>query len=365
MVRALQAARAVRGYTSPNPWVGAVAVRGDLVAGVGATSPPGGMHAEAAALAAAGPGVDDLYVTLEPCAPFPGKRTPPCADALIDAGVRRVVVALEDPDPHMRGRGIQRLLEAGVQVEVGDGLEEATELLRPYLKHRATGLPYVIAKWASSLDGRTATSTGDSKWITGEAGRARVHEERAWVDAIMSGSGTVVADDPLLTARPGGLTAARQPVRILLDGRGRIRPTARTLSEPGHVIVATTARADAGWKRALVKAGATLVDCEPVSAGVNLEQLFPALGARGIMSIWVEAGSTVLGSLFDGGHVDECWAFLAPIVVGGGGPAAVGGGGVSLIAEAWRLEDVRVEQLGDDVLVRGYAGAWSPYNGLT
>ncbi len=170
MARALAAARQVRGFTSPNPWVGAVIVRDGEILSVGATSPPGGPHAEAAALAATQHARDaDVYVTLEPCAPFPGKRTPPCAQALVEAGVRRVVIALEDPDPGVRGRGIALLRESGIGVEVGDGNTEARALLRPYVKHRQSGLPYVILKFAASLDGRVATASGDSKWVTGEA----------------------------------------------------------------------------------------------------------------------------------------------------------------------------------------------------
>ncbi|HET7737452.1 MAG TPA: bifunctional diaminohydroxyphosphoribosylaminopyrimidine deaminase/5-amino-6-(5-phosphoribosylamino)uracil reductase RibD [Tepidiformaceae bacterium] len=361
MGRALEAAHAVRGYTSPNPWVGAVAVRDDLIVALGATSPPGGPHAEATALAAATGPVDTLYVTLEPCAPFAGKRTPPCSDAIIDSGVRRVVVALEDPDPHMRGRGIERMREAGIDVVVGDGMEEAVTLLRPYLKHRQAGLPYVIAKWAATLDGRTASASGDSKWITGEPARERVHLERAWVDAILVGSATVLADDPALTARPGGELSPHQPVRIILDGRGRTPPTARLFGGPGHVIIATSREADTAWKTAVVAAGAQVIECERDGAGVNLEQLLPALGARGIMSLWVEGGSTVLGSFFDGGHVDEVWAFVAPLILGSGIPA-VGGLGAASISDATRLEDHMIEQVGDDILVRGYTGGWSPYN---
>lgn len=358
MQRALDLAASVRGSTSPNPWVGAVVVREGRVVSEGATAPAGGPHAEAAALAGVNAHGCALYVTLEPCTPFPGKRTPPCAEAIVAAGCRRVVVAMEDPDPGVRGRGTALLREAGIEVEVGDGGEAARDLLRPYTRHRLTGRPYVIAKFAASLDGRTATRTGESKWITGEAARDRAHRERAWVDAILVGSGTVLADDPALTARPGGVTAARQPLRVVLDGRGRTPPGARLLREAGQTLIATTCDADPAWRRAMAEQGAEVWDCG--ASEVDLAQLMDELGARGVLSVWAEGGATVLGALFDGGHVDEVWAFIAPLIIGGDGPGAVGGEGAALVAQAWRLEAPRVEVIGPDVLLRGYTRSWPP-----
>jgi len=366
MSRALEAAAAARGFTSPNPWVGAVVVRDGEIVSVGATSPPGGAHAEAAALAGAPDARGaDVYVTLEPCSPFPGKRTPPCAQALVEAGVRRVVVALEDPDANVRGRGIALLRAAGVVVEVGDGYDQALAQLRPYIKHRQAGLPYVIAKFAASLDGRVATASGDSKWITGEAARDRAHRERAWVDAIMVGSGTVVADDPSLTARPGGQLAPHQPLRIILDARGRVSPEAQLLRQPGHTIVATTAAAPAVWKQKVAAAGAQLIECEAGPGGtggpgINLDQLLSTLAQRGVVSVWAEGGATLLGALVDDGHVDELWAFIAPVVMGGRGLAAVGGEGAQTMADALRLRDAEVEIIPPDLLVHGYTGNWEP-----
>ena len=180
MQRALEAARTVRGRTISNPWVGAVLVRDGVVIGEGATAPPGGDHAEAAAIRNIDARGAELYVTLEPCAPFEGKRTPPCAQAVIESGVGRVVIAMLDPDPRVSGRGAAMLREAGITVDVGDGGAEAVHLIRPFLKHSQTGLPYVIAKFAASLDGRSATASGDSKWITGETAREHSHQQRAW-----------------------------------------------------------------------------------------------------------------------------------------------------------------------------------------
>lgn len=360
MRMALDAARGVRGSTSPNPWVGAVLVRDGHVVSTGATAPPGGPHAEAAALANVDARGADLYVTLEPCSPFDGKRTRPCAELVVEAGVSRVFVAIEDPDPNVAGRGIAMLREAGIEVTVGDGDSEAIELLRPYLKHRRTGLPYVIAKFAASLDGRTATHSGDSKWITGLEARDFAHHQRALVDAIMVGSGTILADDPQLTARPGGVLAPRQPARVVLDSRGRTPPSAAVFAAPGYVIVATTCDAPGAWKRDIAAAGAQVIDCERTDAGLDLDQLLSALGQRGIMSVWAEGGATLLGSLFDTGNVDEVWAFIAPVIIGGPGPGAVGGQGADLVAHASSLRETTVQQVGQDLLVRGYTGNWSP-----
>jgi diaminohydroxyphosphoribosylaminopyrimidine deaminase/5-amino-6-(5-phosphoribosylamino)uracil reductase len=360
MQQALDLAATVRGGHLANPWVGAVVVRDGRAVAVGATQPPGGPHAEAAAIARIDARGATIYVTLEPCAPFEGKRTPPCSDALISAGVARVVVAMLDPDPRVGGRGVERLRAAGIEVEVGDGRDEALTLLRPWLKRQQTGLPYVIAKFAASLDGRTATHTGDSKWITGEPARDLAHQQRAWVDAVLVGSGTVLADDPALTARPAGIQSERQPVRVVVDARGRTPLSARLFGEPGHVIIATTTTSDSAWRKAMGERGAHVIECEPRESGVNLQQLLQGLAQRAVTSIWAEGGGTLLGSLFEEVLVDEVWAFLAPVIIGGSGLPAVGGGGVDLVADASRLRNVTTQQVGDDVLVRGYTGRWSP-----
>lgn len=359
MARALEAATAVRGLTSPNPWVGAVVVRDGRVISVGSTAPTGGPHAEAAAISGVDARGATLYVTLEPCVAFPGKRTEPCADTIITSGLAKVVVALPDPDTNVSGRGIDQLRAAGVEVTIGDGYEAALALLRPYVKHRRTGKPYVIAKFAASLDGRVATVSGESRWITGAAARERAHQERARVDAILAGSGTVLADDPALTARPGGELAPRQPVRVVLDAQGRTSPEARLLAERGKVVIATTDTAPAAWRAAMAGAGAEVLILEPGVRGVNLDQLLTVLGQRGIVTAWVEGGGTLLGSLFEGGQVDETWAFIAPMIIGGDGLPAVAGEGALRLSDAWRLHQSEVEQLGVDLLVRGYVSSIS------
>lgn len=357
---ALDAALGARSRTAMTAWVGAVVVRDGAFVSVGATQPEGGPHAEAVALAAAGNAMGaDLYTTLEPCMPFEGKRNRPCADAIIAAGVRRVVVATQDPDPAVAGKGLAMLRAAGVEVELGDGEAQAMELLRPYIKHRLTGLPYVIAKFAASMDGRSASAGGDSKWITGEAARELAHQQRAWVDGVMVGSSTVLADDPALTARPGGALAEKQPVRIVLDSRGRVSPGARMFKQGGHVIVATGESAPAAWKQAMAEAGAQVIVCESGPAGVNLEQLLAALGQRGMISIWAEGGATLLGSLLEGGHADEVWGFIGPVILGEGAMPAVAGLTAGTMAEALRLSNPVSELVPPDVLIRGYTGSWA------
>jgi diaminohydroxyphosphoribosylaminopyrimidine deaminase/5-amino-6-(5-phosphoribosylamino)uracil reductase len=338
-------------------------VRDGALIAVGATEPPPGRHAERVALDRAGDAARGatLYCTLEPCAPFGGKRTPACSDGISEAGIERVVVAIEDVDPRVAGAGIARLRARGVTVECGVGAKDAAEQLRPYLKHRTTGEPYVIAKFAASLDGRIATASGDSRWITGEAARDRVHRERARVDAIIVGSGTVLADDPALTARPGGVEAPRQPLRVVLDARGRTPPAASIFHQPGSTVVWSTPAAESTWRQAITAAGAELVVAEPGDdGGVHLAQLFQALGRRGVLTAWVEGGAGLLGSLFRDDLVDEVWAFLAPKIIGADGVPAIGGLGLGAISAAPVLRDLRVEPIGDDLLVRAHAGRWQP-----
>lgn len=353
MSRALTNAESARGRTGSNPWVGAVLERDGRAIRESATGESGHPHAEAAVLAGIDARGATLYVTLEPCVPFEGKRTRPCCEEIIASGVEKVVVALPDPDTRVNGRGIATLRAAGISVEVGDGYEEALSALLPYVKHRQTGIPYVTAKFAASLDGRTATATGDSRWITGPEARERVHRERTMVDAIMVGSGTVLADDPALTARPGGQPAARQPLRVVLDSRGRTPSSAGLLDEPGSTLVATTSLSDPAWRNDIESCGAELLILDSGESMIRIGDVLRELGERGILRVWCEGGGNVLGSLFRGGHVDEVWGFIAPLVIGGTGLSAIGGEGAATLADAWRLVDTSVEMLGNDVLMKG------------
>ncbi len=316
MARAAALAASVHGSTAPNPWVGCVVVSTDGATYEGATAPPGGAHAEVAALGAAGGASRGatLYTTLEPCAHH--GRTPPCTEAIVAAGVARVVVAVPDPDPQVSGRGIAALRRAGVAVEVGVAADQVSELLAPYLKHRRTGRPWVVLKLAATLDGRTAAPDGTSRWITGAAARADVHRLRARSDAVAVGAGTVRADDPELTVRGTG-APDRQPLRVVL-GRApegaRIRPALELSGELGDVL--------------------------------------DDLGRRGVLQLLVEGGATVAHDLHAAGLVDRYVVYVAPALMGGddGRPMFAGPGAASL-DQMWRGRLVSVERLGDDLRV--------------
>jgi diaminohydroxyphosphoribosylaminopyrimidine deaminase/5-amino-6-(5-phosphoribosylamino)uracil reductase len=355
MRRALELADRVAGSTSPNPNVGCVLVRDGKIVGEGATQPPPGPHAEAVALQAAGEAARGAtaYVTLEPHA-FHG-RTPPCTDALIEAGVASVKIAMLDPHTKVAGAGAEQLLAAGVTVEVGDGEAEVWKQLEAYAKHVTTGLPFVVAKFAATLDGKIAASSGDSRWVAGEAARAWAHEFRTRIDAIMCGINNVLLDDPQLTARPRGVPAARQPVRIVVDSRGRTPLQAKVLGEGGKTIIATTAASNPGWRAAVEITGAeACVLPEEVGGRVDLRQLMKLLGERGIVTLLCEGGGVLHGSLFAAGLVDKVHAIIAPKIVGGDAYPAVAGRGAARMADAIALRDVSVQRLGDDVLVIGY-----------
>jgi diaminohydroxyphosphoribosylaminopyrimidine deaminase/5-amino-6-(5-phosphoribosylamino)uracil reductase len=317
MREAIAMATSVRSQTSPNPWVGCVIVPvGDEPAALGATQPPGGPHAEAVALELAGPSAAGAvaYVTLEPCSHH--GRTPPCADALIAAGIRRVVVGIVDPDPQVRGAGIRRLEEAGVEVTVGVCAEDITEQLAPYVKHRTTGRPWVVLKLAASLDGRTAAPDGTSQWITGPLARADGHRLRAESDAILVGAGTVRADDPALTVRDGDVTG-RDPLRVVLG----------TIPDGARVHPA-------------------------VSMSGDLGEVLDDLGRQGVIQLLVEGGATVAHSFHRAGLVDRYVLYLAPVIFGGddGRPAFAGPGAAS-IDDVWRGQMVSVTPLGADLRV--------------
>jgi diaminohydroxyphosphoribosylaminopyrimidine deaminase/5-amino-6-(5-phosphoribosylamino)uracil reductase len=314
MDRALALAASVRASTSPNPWVGCVLEAPDGRTFEGATAPVGGPHAEAAALALAGDAARGAtaWVTLEPCSHH--GRTPPCADALVDAGVRRVVVPMVDPDDKVAGTGIDRLRAGGVEVEVGVRAEQARALLAPYVKHRTTGRPWVVLKLAASLDGRTAAPDGTSQWITGEAARADAHKLRAESDAVLVGAGTVRLDDPSLTVRD-------------FDG-----------PDPLRVVLGKAPE------------GAKVHPCLELTG--DLGQVLDDLGERGILQVLVEGGATVAGELHRAGLVDRYVLYLAPVLFGGDDARGVlTGPGAPTIDDVWRGRIVSVERLGDDLRV--------------
>jgi diaminohydroxyphosphoribosylaminopyrimidine deaminase/5-amino-6-(5-phosphoribosylamino)uracil reductase len=355
MARALELARSTPYSTSPNPTVGAVIVGpgGEIIA-EGATEPPPGLHAEAVALKKAGERARGatLYVTLEPCS-HQG-RTPPCTQAIISAGVAEVHYAVADPDPKAAG-GHKALETAGVRVVRGEREEEARRANEAFFKHRTAGLPFVIAKFAMSLDGRTAAASGDSRWISGPQARAWAHRLRARADAILAGSSTIVIDDPQLTARPDGRPALRQPLRVVVDSRGRTPPMARVFTGPGRTLVATLQTSPASWRAAIQAQGAEVLAFGREGDRVDLTALLQELGRRDILTLLVEGGGGVLGGFFDRGLVDKLHAVIAPIIIGAAdAPAPVAGRGAYRMANALHLGEVTVERLGEDIVVTAY-----------
>ena len=352
-------ARLALGSSSPNPAVGAVIAQDGVIIGEGYTQPPGSAHAEVVALRQAGKEAQGatMYVTLEPCCHF--GRTPPCTQAIVEGGIAEVHIAILDPNPLVSSRGKAALEDAGIKTRVGEHEEEARELNEAYIKFITTGLPFVTVKFAMSLDGKIATRTGDSRWISGEGSREYVHQLRRAADAIMVGVNTILYDDPQLTSRDSsGLE--KQPLRVIVDSGARTPPTARVFNEPGTTMVATTPAAASSRVKKLEETGAEVLEFStfsPKEGLVDLEELLRELGRREITRILVEGGGTLLGSLFDQGLVDKVIAFIAPMIIGGKeAKLAVGGKGVDRIAEALRLSRVKVERFGDDVMIVGYAG---------
>ncbi|MGV6818996.1 MAG: bifunctional diaminohydroxyphosphoribosylaminopyrimidine deaminase/5-amino-6-(5-phosphoribosylamino)uracil reductase RibD [Parvularcula sp.] len=351
MMQAIDLARRAEGRTSPNPMVGCVLAHGDEIVGRGWHKGPGTPHAEVMALTDAGDRAAGAtaFVTLEPCNHF--GTTPPCAGALIRAGVTRVVYGVSDKNPVAAG-GAMALRAASIAAEQigGEARRAAEDLIAPWAFFIKTNRPHVTLKWASTLDGRVATRTGQSKWITGPAARAAAHELRQRSDAVLVGIGTVLADDPALDPRPPEREPA--PIRkVILDSDLQCPPTAKALTSPGDVTIFCREGADADRAAVLRDAGADVCQVARHDNGLDLAAILSALGARGIVSAMVEGGGTVLGSFADQGLFEEVWAFLAPAIMGGG-KAAVDGEGLAALDELKRLSVFRVEQVGDDILVR-------------
>ena len=327
MQRAMELARGVLGTTSPNPAVGCVIVKDGAIIAEGATQPPGGPHAERVALEKAGEGARGatMYVTLEPHN-FQG-RTPPCTQAIIEATIAKVHIATIDPNHQVNGKGIAGLQAAGIKTHLGDGESEARRINEAYIK-----------------------------WITSEAARTKAHELRSIVDAIMVGATTVHRDDPRLTARSGDdAPAKRQPMRVIVDSRGRTPSAAKLLKEPGKTLIAVTANAPTSTWTNLITAGAEVIVAPDVNGRVDLNHVLELLGKRSITSVLVEGGGTLLASLFEQKLVDKVYAFIAPIIVGGReATTPVEGEGIAKVAEALRLKETTVTHLGEDLLIEGY-----------
>ncbi len=352
MRAALALARRSLGRTWPNPAVGCVIVRDGRVIARGRTQEGGRPHAEADAIAHAAEPLKGatVYVTLEPCSHH--GRTPPCADALVAAGVARVVSALEDPDPRVKGQGHARLKAAGIAVDVGEGAAQAAEVNAGFLLRVKEGRPLFHLKLASSLDGRIATASGESKWITGEAARADGQRLRATHDAILVGIGTAVADDPELTCRLPGL-AGRSPVRIVLDSKARLAPTSKlaTTARQVPVWLVCTSAAPAAAREVLQKAGVEIVEVAAGADGrVDVAAAGQALGARGLTRVLVEGGGQVAAAFLKAGLVDRISSYRAGLVLGGDGRSAVGELGFNRLDFAPRFRLVLARSLAGDTL---------------
>jgi diaminohydroxyphosphoribosylaminopyrimidine deaminase/5-amino-6-(5-phosphoribosylamino)uracil reductase len=350
---ALLEAKKGRGLVEPNPMVGAVVVREKRVVGSGYHERFGGPHAEINAINQAGGAAEGatLYVTLEPCCHH--GKTPPCTDAIIASRISRVVIAMTDPFPVVNGRGLSALEASGLVVNTECEAAAARALNAPYLKRVTTGMPFVVAKWAMTLDGKTAVSSGDSRWISSDQSRTLVHELRGRMDGIVVGIGTVDSDDPLLTARPPG---PRLPARIVLDSAGRLPISSQLVRTAREVpvLVAVSDRATESSRKRLSDHGCEII-AVPGTGRVNVGSLLTELGRRGMTNILVEGGGRVVGSFLDEGHVDAIEAFVAPVVEGGDhARSAVRGKGREFMGDSLRLRDVDISQVGGDVLIRGW-----------
>lgn len=356
MQMALDLAAKAKGRSSPNPMVGAVIVKDDKVVGQGYHHQAGTPHAEVHALNEAGFLAQDatMYVTLEPCSHY--GKTPPCAYAVAKSGIKEVYVAMVDPNPQVAGRGIQVLRDAGVTVNVGLLGAEAKKLNEIFIKYITTGEPFVVLKSAVSLDGKIATRTGHSQWVTGEKARLKVHELRDTYDAILVGIGTVLADNPALTTRLPD-RSGRDPVRIILDSRARIPMDAQVINENSRArtIIVTSEKAHFAKVGALRASGVEVWTLPEADGMIDIKALLKEIGRQEITSLLIEGGSRVNASFLEAGLLDKvCW-FIAPKFVGGHeAPGAIGGIGIQNMNQAPWLEEIEVSTLGEDIYIEGY-----------
>lgn len=354
--RALRLARRGEGYVEPNPMVGCVLARGRTLVSEGYHRRYGGPHAEVAALRRAGTAAAGAtaYVTLEPCSHF--GKTPPCCDALIAAGVKRVVVAMKDPFPEVSGRGIRRLRRAGIQVDVGTFAAEAAELIAPYLTLLRSKRPYTILKWAQSIDGKIATRSGDSQWISCPDSRRLVHRLRSRVDGVLVGIGTVLADDPLLTAREAAIK--RTAVRIVLDTRLRMPMSSQLVATaPDVPVLVMTSRPALKTRQRqadrLRDRGVSVVPCRITRSRLDMADALARLGEMRLTNLLVEGGGQVLASLLDRNVADEAHVFVAPRLIGGADAVlAYPGLGAERVSQGPAIREVRSRRIGSDILWR-------------
>ena len=351
---AMSLAERGKGFVNPNPLVGAVIVRDDRVVAEGWHERYGGLHAERNAFknCVEDPKGATLYVTLEPCCHY--GKTPPCTEAILEAGIARVVVGLTDPNPLVAGKGLQILKDAGIEIVTGVEEEVLKQQNRVFLKYITTKMPWVVMKTAMTLDGKIAACTGDSKWVTGEEARQRVQQMRAEYMAIMAGAGTVKADNPMLNCRLKG--EHRQPVRIIVDSKAAIDGDTNIVKTAleFRTIVAHTVKAEPAKLKRLVEAGVETLSCEELGGKVDMSHLLKQLGALGIDSVLLEGGGELNYSCLEGGLVDEVFAFIAPKLIGGrDAKTPVEGDGLHRMNDAVHLERLALEQVGEDILING------------
>jgi diaminohydroxyphosphoribosylaminopyrimidine deaminase/5-amino-6-(5-phosphoribosylamino)uracil reductase len=356
MRRAFQLALKGYGSVSPNPMVGAVVVKNDTVVGEGYHLGPGCPHAEVVALEQAGASARGatLYVNLEPCCHF--GRTPPCVDRVISAGIKRVVCGMVDPNPLVSGKGILKLKEAGIQVEISGLEREALDLNEVFVHYIKSKKPFVTCKYAMTLDGKICTETGDARWISGPGARKKVHHLRKGAGAVMTGIGTVIADNPRLTCRLEE-PVIKQPLRIIVDSTLKIPEESQVLSESPHLtVLATTENSPVFRREHLEKLGAEVLVLPSNDEGrVDLAELLKVLGRRGISHVLLEGGSGIVSAMFSQKLIDKFIVFVAPKLVGGvGAPGPIGGKGIAKMAEAVTLRDVSIEEVDGDVMITGY-----------
>jgi diaminohydroxyphosphoribosylaminopyrimidine deaminase / 5-amino-6-(5-phosphoribosylamino)uracil reductase len=357
MTRALELARKGAGRTSPNPMVGAVVVKNGQVVGEGYHKKAGFPHGEIAALKKAGSKAKgaDLYVNLEPCCHY--GKTPPCTDAIVAAGIGKVIVGMRDPNKLVSGKGIRRLRQKGIDVATGVLASECTRLNEVFIKFICTHRPFVILKTAVSLDGKIATSSGQSQWITGAKARQRVHQIRNEVDAIVVGAGTVVKDNPFLTTRLGKKSNVQHPVRVILDNENLVPLNANVFknTDSQQVLYITGKTLPVSRKKALTQKGVEVLSLKEKKGGVDLQHLMQVLAEKELTSVLIEGGSEVNASFLEAGLVDKVMVFVAPILIGGReAPGPIGGIGNPRLEEAFKIKNMSVTSIGSDWLLEGY-----------
>jgi diaminohydroxyphosphoribosylaminopyrimidine deaminase/5-amino-6-(5-phosphoribosylamino)uracil reductase len=355
MQKAIDLAKSALGVVSPNPAVGAIIVKDDAIVGEGYTQPPGQDHAEKVAGKQAGQNAKGavMYVTLEPCCHH--GKTPPCTTDIIAAGIAQVHIATLDPNPEVSGKGRAELDSAGIKTYVGQNELEAQQIIEAHAKFITTGMPFVTAKYAMSLDGKIATESGDSRWISNESSRNRVQQMRHEADAVMVGVGTVLVDNPRLSLRIGNAEVRSSKLRVIVDTRGRTPTGAMLFKEPGKVLIATTDMIASARARQYTELGAEVLKLPLAHGVVDLKALLKGLGQRNITSVIAEGGGTLLGSLFNQGLADKVAVFIAPKIIGGSkSPTPILGQGVMTMAEVLKLHRVNVKTFNSDVLVTGY-----------